>query len=277
MNEWLSMFILGVVEGLTEFLPISSTGHLILVDAWMGQNGDAAKSIEIIIQAGAILAVVWEYRQRLCHTARTWRSSALARNVLIAFLPVLVLGPLLHRPIKAWLFNPSVVATALFVGGLLILGIERWITNKKPAIAVAAFNPNDLDAPDELSQMSMKTALIIGLVQLLAMIPGTSRSAATIIGGLMIGLSRPAATSFSFFLAIPTLGGACVYEFYKSRHYFMATGSHELLLLLFGMAVSFVVALITIRWLLRFVQSHSFTGFALYRMALALVVFWVLT
>jgi undecaprenyl-diphosphatase len=280
MNEWLAMLLLGVVEGITEFLPISSTGHLILANAWMGMSSEKSKAIEVIIQGGAVLAVLWEYRVRLWAMLMDWRHSLLMRNLLVAFLPVMILGPLVHHPIKAWLFNPLVVALALFLGGVAIILVERFMVAKPDFQATtpetADRSPDRARHFDELSQMSFRTALAIGLFQIVAMIPGTSRSASTIIGGLICGLSRKAATEFSFLLALPTLGGACVYESIKSRDLFLTSGYHDILLLAFGMMVSFVVALIAIRWLLKFLQSHSFMGFAIYRMLLAVVVIGVL-
>lgn len=274
MNEWLSMLILGVVEGVTEFLPISSTGHLILANAWMGIDDEKSHSVEIIIQLGAILAVAWEYRAKIVEMIAKAHHSILARNIVVAFLPAMILGLLFHKSIKAYLFNPLTVALSLAVGGVVILIVEHFLSRKPPE-ALQEEKKKRITT-DHVESMSMKQALIIGFIQVLAMIPGTSRSASTIIGGLCCGLSRQCATEFSFFLALPTLGGACVYEFYKSRALFIQTDHQQLLQLGLGLMTAFIVALLSIRWLLRFVRTHTFKGFAYYRLALAGVIFFLL-
>lgn len=261
MNEWLNIIILGIVEGLTEFLPISSTGHLIIAGSWLNINDPRFDALNIIIQLGAILAVVWHYRKQLINILINWRQNPIIRNLIIAFLPVLILGPLLHKKIKILLFNPPVVAVALFVGGILIFVAEYFMKKRQQ---------NNYIEVDNLEQMSWQKALAIGLFQIFSMIPGTSRSAATIIGGLFSGLSRKAATEFSFYLALPTLGGAFVYELYKSHNIFTSSRDWEILIV--GLVVSFITALIAIRWLLGFVQKHSFNVFAWYRIILAIIV-----
>ena len=251
--------IMGVVEGLTEFLPISSTGHLILAGALLGMDDDKAKVFDIAIQTGAIFAVIIVYWQRLRDTLLQLPSSAQARrfvlNVLIAFLPAVVLGLLFGKVIKAHLFNPTVVASTFILGGFIILWAER-----RPASAVRIHTVDDMGPLD---------ALKVGLAQCLAMIPGTSRSGATIIGGMLLGLSRKAATDFSFFLAIPTLVGAGLYSLYKER---ALLSWADLPMFAVGLVFAFISAYACVRWLLRYIASHSFVPFAWYRIAFGGVV-----
>jgi undecaprenyl-diphosphatase len=251
--------IMGVVEGLTEFLPISSTGHLILAASLLDFTGEKAKVFDIAIQTGAIFAVILVYWQRLRDTAAGLGSDPRARrftlNVLIAFVPAVVLGLLFGKAIKAHLFNPTVVASAFIVGGFIILWAER-----RPATAVRIHQVDDMTPWD---------ALKVGLVQCLAMVPGTSRSGATIIGGMLLGLSRKAATDFSFFLAIPTLTGAGAYSLLKERALLSAA---DLPLFGVGLVFSFVSAWICVRWLLRYIASHDFVPFAWYRIIFGAVV-----
>ena len=251
--------IMGVVEGLTEFLPISSTGHLILAGSLLGFHDDKAKVFEIAIQTGAIFAVILVYWQKISGTVRAlpYREDAqrFAFNVFIGFLPAVIMGLLLGKAIKAHLFTPAVVATTFIVGGFIILWAER-----RPASTVRIRDVDDMRGRD---------ALKVGLVQCLAMIPGTSRSGATIIGGMLLGLSRKAATDFSFFLAIPTLIGAGVYSLYKERALLSIA---DLPLFGVGLVVSFLSAWVCVRWLLRFISSHSFEVFAWYRIAFGLLV-----
>ncbi len=251
--------IMGVVEGLTEFLPISSTGHLILAGSLLGFHDEKAKVFEIAIQTGAIFAVILVYWQKLSSTVRGLGHSPEAQrfafNVLIGFLPAVVLGLLLGKAIKANLFTPAVVATSFIVGGFIILWAER-----RPASAVRVH---------EVEAMRGRDALKVGLVQCLAMIPGTSRSGATIIGGMLLGLSRKAATDFSFYLAIPTLIGAGAYSLYKE---WALLSLADLPLFGVGLLVSFISAWVCVRWLLRFIASHSFEVFAWYRIAFGLLV-----
>ena len=251
--------IMGIVEGLTEFLPISSTGHLILAGSLLGMDDDRAKVFDIAIQTGAILAVIIVYWQRLKTVAAGLGSDERARrfvlNVAIGFLPAVVLGLLFGKFIKAHLFTPVVVASTFIIGGFIILWAER-----RPASAVRI---------QDVDEMSPLDALKVGLVQCVAMIPGTSRSGATIIGGMLLGLSRKAATDFSFFLAIPTLIGAGLYSLIKERaHLSMA----DIPMFSVGLLFSFLSAWICVRWLLRYISSHSFVPFAWYRIAFGIVV-----
>ena len=254
--------IMGVVEGLTEFLPISSTGHLILAGALLGFDDDKAKVFDIAIQTGAIFAVILVYWQKIRDTVVALptekQAQRFALNVLIAFLPAVILGLLFGKAIKAHLFTPVVVASTFIIGGFIILWAERRQANNP---AVARFH--DVDA------MTPMDALKVGLVQCFAMIPGTSRSGSTIIGGMLLGLSRKAATDFSFYLAIPTLIGAGAYSLYKERALLSIA---DLPLFGVGLVVSFLSAWLCIRWLLRFISTHSFVGFAYYRIAFGLVV-----
>ena len=254
--------IMGLVEGLTEFLPISSTGHLILVGALLGFDDEKAKVFDIAIQTGAIFAVILVYWQKIRDTVVALPSSKQAQrfalNVLIAFLPAVILGLLFGKAIKANLFTPVVVASTFILGGFIILWAERR-QEKNPAVA----RIQDVDA------MTAMDALKVGLVQCLAMIPGTSRSGATIIGGMLLGLSRKAATDFSFYLAIPTLIGAGAYSLYKERALLSMT---DVPMFSVGLVVSFFSAWLCIRWLLRYIASHSFVGFAYYRIVFGVVV-----
>ncbi|MDO8890802.1 MAG: undecaprenyl-diphosphate phosphatase [Sulfurimicrobium sp.] len=255
----LKALILGVVEGLTEFLPISSTGHLILVGDLLDFNDDKGKLFEIVIQSGAILAVCWEYRARLWGVAQGLGNNEPAArrfvsNLLVAFLPAAVLGLLFAKSIKAHLFHPVPVALAFIVGGVLIL----WAERRQHTIRI-----------QEVDEMDWRDALKIGLAQALALIPGTSRSGATIIGGLFFGLSRRAATEFSFFLAIPTLMAATLYDLYKHRDLLQAD---DLGMFAVGFVASFVSAFVAVKGLLRFISHHDFTIFAWYRIVFGVVV-----
>jgi undecaprenyl-diphosphatase len=251
--------IMGVVEGLTEFLPISSTGHLILTGALLGFDDDKAKVFDIAIQTGAILAVIIVYWEKIRSTIvllpNSKRAQRFAANVLIGFLPAGIIGFTVYKAIKAYLFNPGVVAGAFIVGGIIILWVEKVA---KPVVRI-----HDID------DMSGLDALKVGLVQCLGMIPGTSRSGATIIGGMLLGLSRKVAAEFSFFLAIPTLVGAGVYSLYKER---ALLSMADMPLFGVGFVVSFVAAWLCIRWLLKFIATHDFVGFAYYRIAFGIVV-----
>jgi len=258
--------VMGVVEGLTEFLPISSTGHLILAGSLIGFDDDKAKVFDIAIQTGAIFAVILVYWQKIKSTVLalpTQRSARLfALNVLVGFLPAVVLGLLFGKFIKAHLFTPVVVASTFILGGLIILWVEAW---GRGGTSNAAQKPQVQSADD----MSVLDALKVGLVQCLAMIPGTSRSGATIIGGMLLGLSRKAATDFSFYLAIPTLIGAGAYSLFKER---ALLSRDDLPLFGVGLVVSFISAWLCVRWLLRYIASHSFVVFAWYRIAFGLLV-----
>ena len=259
--------VMGVVEGLTEFLPISSTGHLILAGSLLGFVGDKAKVFEIAIQTGAIFAVILVYWEKIRATVRALPTERLAQrlavNVFLGFLPAVVLGLLFGKVIKAHLFTPLVVATTFVAGGVVILWAERRqaVRHANPlAYAPVVHSVDDMTALD---------AIKVGLVQCLAMVPGTSRSGATIIGGMVLGLSRRAATDFSFFLAIPTLIGAGVYSLYKERALLSLADAP---LFAVGLLFSFASAWLCVRWLLRFISTHSFTGFAYYRIVFGLVV-----
>jgi undecaprenyl-diphosphatase len=249
MSELVNALILGVVEGLTEFLPVSSTGHLILAGDLLGFNDERGKVFEIVIQTGAMLAVLWEYRRRFFRV-----DFRLYRNLLVAFIPAALLGLAFGKYIKAYLFKPVPVAAAFIVGGVIILLVER-----------RAFVPRVEDA----RAMTALDALKVGIAQCLALIPGTSRSGATIIGGMLFGLSRKAATEFSFFLAVPTLVAAGLYDLWKSR---ALLSPSDLDLFVVGAIAAFVCAFIVIRWLIRYVANHDFRPFAWYRIVFGLLV-----
>jgi len=272
--------ILGLVEGVTEFLPISSTGHLIVVGNLLHFNDERGKLFEIVIQSAAILAVMWEYRVRIGtlisdlfsnndatqvekQVSGNWIAAEIspkksaqrfALNIFIAFLPLAILGLLFDKQIKAALFNPITVAVTSIVGAVFIL----WAEKRQHVVSV--------ETADDLN---WKDALKVGFAQALALIPGTSRSGATIIGGLFFGLSRKAATEFSFFLAMPTLIAATVYELYKERALLNST---DLDMWVVGFVTSFVSAFLCVRWLLRYISTHDFTAFAWYRIAFGLIV-----
>jgi undecaprenyl-diphosphatase len=250
--------ILGIVEGITEFLPISSTGHLIVVGQLLNFNDEKGKVFEIAIQLAAILAVCWEYRQRLIDTvsglASQPKAQRFAINLFIAFLPAAIIGLLFIKSIKAVLFHAVPVAMAFIVGAFLIL----WIERRKHTVRI-----------DNVDAMTWKDALTIGFCQALALIPGTSRSGATILGAMYFGLSRKAATEFSFFLAIPTMFAATFYDFYKHYELF---SSADLPMFAIGFVASFVAALLAVKALLRFISSHDFTAFAWYRIAFGLMI-----
>ncbi|GAA4334850.1 undecaprenyl-diphosphate phosphatase [Pigmentiphaga soli] len=253
-------FFLGILEGLTEFLPVSSTGHLILMGDWINFNSGQAKVFEIIIQFGAILAVIWIFRDKIAHILFglaegdrfSWRFT---RNIVIAFLPAVVIGTTFLREIKDVLFRPSVVAVALIVGGIIILLVER-----KPQ--------GEVRTP-HIGEVTWVQALLIGLAQCVAMIPGTSRSGATIIGGMAAGLKRTTATEFSFFLAMPTMLGAAVYDGWKNH---ALLTDNDMMAISIGFLAAFLAALVVVRALMRFVANHTFRVFAWYRIALGLAI-----
>lgn len=254
----LSALILGIVEGLTEFLPISSTGHLILVGQLLGFSGEKAKVFMIAIQLAAIFAVVWEYRARLGHVLVTLHTEPNSRrlgiNLMAGFLPAAVLGFLYYKEIRTYLFNPIVVASALVIGGILIL----WAERRRHTVTT-----------ETVEDLNWQRALAVGFAQALAMIPGTSRSGATIIGGLFLGMSRKAAAEFSFFLAIPTMFAATAYDFYKNWRLFDA---QDIPLFAIGGGAAFISALIAVRTLIKFVSRHDYTLFAWYRIVFGGVV-----
>ncbi len=245
--------ILGLVEGLTEFLPVSSTGHMLLMDEILNFQGPPGKVFEIVVQLGAILAVVVAYFQRLWKVAvtapRSKDSQRFISVVLLAFLPAVVIGVFAHDFIKNVLFNPWVVSIAFIVGGLLILIVEKYAPKAKI---------------NAVEKMPLKTALQIGAFQCLAMIPGVSRSGATIMGALMLKVERKTAAEFSFFLAIPTMVGATAYDVYKNAH---ALSGNDAMMIAIGFAVAFVSALLVVRAFVNFVGKHGFAPFAWYRIA----------
>ncbi len=254
--------VLGIVEGLTEFLPVSSTGHLIVAGSLLNYTGDRAKVFEIVIQAGAILAVCWEFRAKLVRVLHGLLSDRTAQrfavNLAIAFLPAAVLGLLFSKLIKSVLFAPVPVALAFIFGAFIILWAERRQKSR----------PGDVRI-DDVDAMRWTDALKVGCAQALALIPGTSRSGATIIGGMLFGLSRRAATEFSFFLAIPTLFAACAYEFVKNRDLLTAT---DIPAFGIGFVAAFVSAFLCVRWLLRYVSRNDFVPFAWYRIAFGVII-----
>jgi undecaprenyl-diphosphatase len=254
--------LLGLLEGVTEFIPVSSTGHLILASHWLGETGEVAKTFDIFIQLGAILAIVWLYRVRLTRTVLSAREDPASRrfllNLVVAFLPAAIVGFVAHDWIKARLFTPVVVAVALVAGGLLILLIERL----RPRERVA-----------DVADVRPRTALGVGLAQVLSLIPGTSRSGATIMGGYVLGLSRRAATEFSFFLSIPVMFAATLYDLLKSRGALSAADAPAFAV---GFAVSFVSAVIVVKAFLGYVSHHSFSAFAWYRIALGAAILLLL-
>ncbi len=269
--DWIFLLkaaVMGIVEGLTEFLPISSTGHLILAGALLGFEDEKAKVFDIAIQTGAILAVIIVYWQKIYHTVVELPTQRLARrfaiNVLIAFIPAVILGLLFGQMIKAHLFTSTVVASTFILGGLVILWVEGWGKTPPPGE-----HPDDSARILNVESMSPLDAFKVGIVQCLAMIPGTSRSGATIIGGILLGLSRKAATDFSFYLAIPTLIGAGAYSLYKERALFSIM---DLPMFAVGLLFSFASALLCVRWLLKYIATHSFVPFAWYRIVFGVVV-----
>ena len=242
--------ILGIVEGVTEFLPISSTGHLILVGGLLGANDERWNVFNIVIQTGAMLAIVWEYRARFFRV-----DIALYRNLFVAFLPAAFFGLLFSRIIKGYLFHAVPVALAFIIGGVIILLVER--------------KPRTHSRVESVSEMKWRDALKVGFAQCFALIPGTSRSGATIIGGMLFGLSRKAATEFSFFLAVPTLVAAGAYDLFKHRTLFSTS---DLPMFGVGSITAFVCAFVVVRWLIRYVATHDFKPFAWYRIAFGLIV-----
>ena len=257
----IKVIIMGIVEGLTEFLPISSTGHLILAGSLLNFTGEKVKVFEIVIQAGAMLAVCWEYRVRIASVILNFHRDILARrfvvNLLVAFLPAVVLGLAFGKAIKAHLFKPVPVALAFIIGALVIWVVER--RNRRQLVSRV----------DSVDDMSIVDAIKVGLAQCFALIPGTSRSGATIIGAMAFGLSRRAATEFSFFLAIPTLFGATIYSLYKERALLSVA---DLPMFGLGGLAAFVSAFLCVRWLLRFISTHDFTIFVWYRIVFGILV-----
>ena len=249
MSKLIDAFILGIVEGLTEFLPISSTGHLILAGDLIGFDHPGRDVFYVAIQTGAMLAVLWEYRARFFRV-----DPQLWRNLAVAFIPAAVLGLAFGKFIKSHLFKPVPVALAFIIGGVIILLVDRG---------------RRAGGVERTQDMTWRDALKVGLAQCFALIPGTSRSGATIIGGMLFGLSRPAATEFSFFLAVPTLVAAGLYDLWKNRDLLSAA---DVPVFGVGSVVAFVSAFVVIRWLIRYVATHDFKPFAWYRIAFGLVV-----
>ena len=259
--DLLNSVFLGIVEGLTEFLPVSSTGHLILFGDVLGFNTNTSKVFDVVIQLGAILAIVVLYWRVFISVLTNWRmkqAQHFMRNVMLAFLPAAVIGAFAHDAIKEYLFNSWTVAMAMVLGGVAILFIERY----KPAPRV-----------DGTEQLSVKTSLAIGFFQCLAMVPGVSRSGATIMGALLCGVERKAAAEFSFFLAVPTMFAATLYDLYKARHDLSSDGLSDIAV---GFVVSFIVALVVVRWLVKFIQTHGFQVFAYYRIVVGIIILAVL-
>jgi undecaprenyl-diphosphatase len=263
MNDFIKAIILGLVEGATEFIPVSSTGHLILAADWLNFEGDRAKTFEVFIQLGAILAVVWLYRAKVLRVFQNLGRDPLARqlviNLMIAFLPAAIIGFLVHDWIKEYLFNPLTVAWAMLVGGIVILVIEWW---------------NPPEHVEDVDHVPMSKALGIGVAQVLSLFPGVSRSGATILGARSLGLSRRAAAEFSFFLAIPVMFAATGYDLFKSRDTLSAADAPVFAV---GFIVSFLSAIVVVKAFLGFVSRHSFRPFAWYRIAfgaLLLFMYW---
>ena len=258
----IKVIIMGIVEGLTEFLPISSTGHLILAGSLLNFTGEKVKLFEIVIQAGAMLAVCWEYRHRIFNVIRNFSSDVAARrfvaNLLVAFLPAVVLGLLFGKMIKAHLFAPVPVALAFIVGAFIILIVERRNHLNEDSLRIHS-----------VDEMTMLDAFKVGCAQCFALIPGTSRSGASIIGGMVFGLSRQAATEFSFFLAIPTLFGATIYSLYKERALLSVA---DLPMFGVGALAAFISAFFCVRWLLRYISTHDFMIFVWYRIVFGVLI-----
>jgi undecaprenyl-diphosphatase len=258
----IKVIIMGIVEGLTEFLPISSTGHLILAGSLLNFTGEKVKVFEIVIQAGAMLAVCWEYRHRIIDVIRNFSSDVAARrfvaNLLVAFLPAVVLGLLFGKMIKAHLFAPVPVALAFIIGAFVILIVERRNRLNEDSLRIHS-----------VDEMTMLDAFKVGCAQCFALIPGTSRSGASIIGAMAFGLSRQAATEFSFFLAIPTLFGATIYSLYKERALLSVA---DLPMFGVGALAAFISAFFCVRWLLRYISSHDFTIFVWYRIVFGVLI-----
>jgi undecaprenyl-diphosphatase len=254
----LKALVLGIVEGVTEFLPISSTGHLIVASALLNYPEASRETFEIFIQLGAILAVVWNFRLHLIdlvrRAPRQRSASGLIAKALLAFVPAAVVGFLFHRVIEAWLFRPGVVAATLIIGGVVILIVERrtW-----------QFTVHDIE------RLQWRNALWVGTAQVLSLVPGVSRAGATIIGGMLAGLDRPVATQFSFYLSIPTMFAASLYSLFKARHLLAAS---DALPFAVGFVVSFVSALLVVRAFITYVQRHDFSAFGYYRIAFGLVI-----
>ncbi|HLU19287.1 MAG TPA: undecaprenyl-diphosphate phosphatase [Pusillimonas sp.] len=268
---YLKALFLGVVEGFTEFIPVSSTAHLLILGDWINFSSGDNKVYEVVIQFGSILAVMWIFRERIWQLLRGILSQdrselMFARNLIIAFLPAAVIGALAIGFIKTLFHNPAVFVFTLIAGGLIMLWVERKPHYAKNAVDTVA---SERATAHTLEQISWKQALVVGFAQCVAMVPGTSRSGATIIGGMLAGIQRKTATEFSFFLAMPTMLAATVYDFYKHGG---ALADHELWGIIIGFVAAFVSALVVVRAVLNFVSRHTYRPFAWYRIALGLVV-----
>ncbi len=269
--QLLKAFFLGIVEGITEFLPISSTAHLILVGEWINFSSTEGKVFEVVIQFGSILAVMWVFRQRLIRViAGTLRRDpvelSFTMNLIVAFLPAAVVGFLFIKAIKALFYHPSVIVVTLILGGGIMLWVER---RRKPGVAPMVVTADSLDS------ITWRQALVIGLAQCLAMVPGTSRSAATIIGGMLVGVERRTATEFSFFLAMPTMLAAATYDLIKNASLLTQADS---LAIAVGFVTAFISALLVVKGLLSYLSGHTYRAFGWYRIALGVVVtIWLVT
>jgi undecaprenyl-diphosphatase len=274
-------FFLGIIEGLTEFIPVSSTGHLILIGDWIHFESNSAKVFEVVIQFGSILAVMWIFRARLWQLIRGTltgvRSEVMfTRNLLLAFIPAAIIGAIFIRDIKNLFYHPAVIAVTLIVGGLIMLYVER----RAHGPAGSAPHPAGDDSAAQvkatahtLEEISWKQALGVGFAQCVAMVPGVSRSGSTIIGGMIAGIQRKTATEFSFFLAMPTMLGAAVYDSYRNMS---VLSQHDVVGIAVGFVAAFLSALLVVRAVLRFVANHTYRVFAWYRIALGIVVAIVL-
>jgi undecaprenyl-diphosphatase len=262
---WLISIFLGIIEGLTEFIPISSTGHLIIADHLFGfkemlKSPDKAELFEVVIQLGAILAVGFLYRRDLFNALRATdlkqtEGGRLRTNLLIAFLPVAIIGFLFHKQITMYLFSPLTVSISLIIGGIIIIYIESLISIERQKT--------------EIRTMTAVDALYVGLSQCLSLIPGVSRSGATIMGGMAGGMTRPAATEFSFLLSFPVMIAASCYDLFKHRDV-LSSDMTEIIAI--GFLVSFISALLVVKWLIRYVRSHNFVGFGIYRIVFGTIV-----
>ena len=261
MSEWLKVIILGVVEGITEFLPISSTGHLIITAALLDFRNSLGGTFEIFIQLGAVLAVIFYYRRDLWQQARQIPSDRNTQRFWLGIIIAVIPAGLLGFPMRGWitenLFTPSIVAISLILGGVIFL-----LTELRPP-------PAEEVTTEEVTLITLRQAIIIGIAQTIALIPGISRSGASIIGGMQAGLNRKTATQFSFYLAIPTLGGATVIELLTSLD---EINGDQLLMLLLGMVVSAIVAWLSIGWLLRYVSNNTFVIFGYYRIMVGILI-----
>ncbi|ANN66094.1 undecaprenyl-diphosphate phosphatase [Bordetella bronchialis] len=274
-------FFLGIIEGLTEFIPVSSTGHLILIGDWINFQSSSAKVFEVVIQFGSILAVMWIFRGRLwqlIHGTLTGVRSEMmfTRNLLVAFLPAAVIGAIFIHAIKNLFYHPGVVAATLVLGGLVMLYVERHTHRTRGAAAGAGGDDSASSVratAHRLEDISWKQALGVGVAQCVAMIPGVSRSGSTIIGGMIAGIQRKTATEFSFFLAMPTMLGAAVYDSYRNMS---VLSQHDVVGIAVGFVAAFLSAMVVVRAVLRFVANHTYRVFAWYRIALGIVVALVL-